>query len=208
MKKIVYACIMALAIMSCKSTQTGVADTNKIKNETDKGGSTEVVKPKVKEPEEEQPCFLSSRLQLTVPAKLGKTMTVNGSMKMICAKRVLMSLLMPILHTEVARVEVTPDEVLLVDRLHKRYFRGKKSELKNLLPEDATFYKLEELIKEASRPGGKNEMTAKEVGLDLDNAKIKLYDFSEQEFELNPTEVSSSYKKVSLQELTNMLKAL
>ena len=41
-------------------------------------------------------------------------------------KRQQISLLMPILRTEVARVEVTPDGVLLVDRMNKRFVRATK----------------------------------------------------------------------------------
>lgn len=73
--------------------------------------------------------YLASKLQLTIPGKKG-SMSVGGTMKMKTHERVQISLLMPILRTEVARIEVTPDEVLLVDRMNKRFVRATKAELK------------------------------------------------------------------------------
>ena len=63
---------------------------------------------------------LSSKVQLTVPHK-DATLTVNGTMKLKKEECMQISFLMPILRTEVARMEVTPDEILLVDRMGKRY---------------------------------------------------------------------------------------
>ncbi len=60
-------------------------------------------------------------------------------MKMKTHERVQISLLMPILRTEVARIEVTPDEVLLVDRMNKRFVRATKAELKNVLSKNVEF---------------------------------------------------------------------
>ena len=59
---------------------------------------------------------LSSKVQLTVPHK-DATLTVNGTMKLKKEECMQISFLMPILRTEVARMEVTPDEILLVDRM-------------------------------------------------------------------------------------------
>ena len=53
-------------------------------------------------------------------------MSVGGTMKMKTHERVQVSLLMPILRTEVARIEITPDEVLLVDRMNRRFVRATK----------------------------------------------------------------------------------
>ena len=41
---------------------------------------------------------------------------------------------MPILRTEIARIEIAPDKVLVVDRMNKRYVRATKDELKDILP--------------------------------------------------------------------------
>ena len=77
-------------------------------------------------------------------------MSVGGTMKMKTHERVQISLLMPILRTEVARVEVTPDGVLLVDRMNKRFVRATKDELKGMLPKNAEFSRLEKILLDAS----------------------------------------------------------
>ena len=76
-------------------------------------------------------------------------------MKMKGGERVQLSILMPILRTEIARLEITPDEILLVDRMNKRYVRASRSELNDILPKEARFSKLEKLLLDASLPEGK-----------------------------------------------------
>ena len=88
---------------------------------------------------------LSSKVQLTVPHK-DATLTVNGTMKLKTEECVQISFLMPILRTEVARMEVTPDEILLVDRMGKRYVRATRKELKNVLPKKVDFAYLEKRV--------------------------------------------------------------
>ena len=83
--------------------------------------------------------YLTSKLQLTIPGKRGKYVCW-GTMKMKTHERVQISLLMPILRTEVARVEVTPDGVLLVDRMNKRFVRATKDELKGHAAEECRIF--------------------------------------------------------------------
>ena len=152
-----------------------------------------------------EPAYLSSKLQLTVPNKNG-SMTVSGSMKMKSGERIQLSVLMPVFRSEVMRMEVTPDEVLLIDRMNKRYVRATRDEL---LPENADFVRLEKLLFKASLPGEKKELTGRELGIpSLERAKVSLSDFSTAEFELIPTEVSSRYTQVALEDLLKMLMKL
>ena len=116
---------------------------------------------------------------------------------------------MPILRTEMARIEVTPDEVLLVDRMNKRYVRATKDELKDVLPKNAQFSRLEKILTDASLPGGKTELTGKELGIpSLEKAKVQFYEFSTKEFTMTPTELNSRYTQIPMEELMKMLIAL
>lgn len=152
--------------------------------------------------------YLSSKVQLTVPHK-DATLTVNGTMKLLSGERMQISFLMPIIRTEVARLEVTPDDILLVDRMGKRYVRATRKELKDVLPKKADFAHLEKLLYEASKPNGKKVLTGKEVGIpSLEKGKIELSNFSDQKFTLTPTQLSSRYKEVALEELLNTLMSL
>ena len=144
-------------------------------------------------------------MQLTVPHK-DATLTVNGTMKLKKEECMQISFLMPILRTEVARMEVTPDEILLVDRMGKRYVRATRKELKDVLPKKADFAHLEKLLYAASKPNGKKVLTGKELGIpSLEKGKIELSNFSDKPFVLAPTQLSQKYKEVELEELLEML---
>ena len=170
--------------------------------------SDAAIVPEVAASEAAIPSYLASRLQLTIPGK-GGSMSVGGTMKMKSRERVQISLLMPILRTELARIEVTPTEVLFVDRMNKRFVRATKNELKEILSKNVEFSQLEKLLTDASKPGGKTELSGKDLGIPkLEKAKVQLYDFSTKEFSITPTEVTSRYRQVSLEELMKMLVAL
>ena len=152
--------------------------------------------------------YLSSKVQLTIPNK-GGSITVNGTMKLVSAERVQFSILMSIIRSEVARMEVTPDEILLVDRMGKRYVQASRKELKGILPRKADFAHLEKMLFEASKPGAKNYLTGKDLGIpSLEKGKIVLSDFSDKELSLKPTQLSSRYVKVEWTELLEMLMKL
>lgn len=154
---------------------------------------------------EGEPAYLSSKVQLTLPNKKS-ALTVGGTLKVKSGELVQLSLLMPLFRTEVARIEMTPDEVLLVDRMNKRYVRATRKELKNILPKNAQFSRLEKLLFDASLPGGKAELTGKELGIpSLEKAKVKLYDFSSKQLAMTPTQLSSRYTQMPLEDLLKML---
>lgn len=149
--------------------------------------------------------YLSSKVKLTIPYE-GSSMTVNGTMKLKSGECMQLSFLMPILRSEVARMEVTPDEVLVVDRMGKRYVRATRAELKNLLPKKATFASLEKLLYNASKADGKKVLEGKDLGIaKLEECRIELLDFSDKPFTMSATELSSKYQQVELEELLSML---
>lgn len=156
-------------------------------------------------PSVESTGYLSSKVQLTVPHK-DAALTLNGTMKLKDGERMQLSFLMPILRTEVARLEVTPNDILLVDRMGKRYVQATRKELKRLLPKKADFARLEKLLYAASQSDGKRMLTAKELGIpSLEKGKIELSNFSNKSFTMTPTRLSQKYKKVELEELLKQL---
>lgn len=149
--------------------------------------------------------YLSSKLQLTVPNK-DSSITLGGTMKLKGGERLQLSLLMPIIRSEVMRMDITPDEVLVVDRMNKRYVRASREQLKDVLPPEADFDKLQKMLFKASRPGAKAELTGSELGLPkMEKAKVRLYDFSDAEFTMTPTEVSGKYTPVKVEDLIKHL---
>lgn len=191
MRRIAYLLLLVVVLAGCRSSKHLATQ------------------PKVEaEVEVATPSYLASRLQLTLPSKNG-TMSVGGTMKMKSRERVQISLLMPILRSEVARIEVTPTEILFVDRMNKRYVRATRDELKDILPKNVDFARLEKLLTDASLPGGKTELSGKELGIPkLEKAKVQFYEFSTKELSISPTELSARYQPVPLEVLMKMLTAL
>jgi hypothetical protein len=148
--------------------------------------------------------YISSKLELTVPHG-DAVLTVNGTMKMKEGELVQMSLLMPLFRSEVARIEAAPTYLLMVDRMNRRFVKAYQYDLRDYLPADS-YLRLEKLIKEASKPGGKTTLTGEEIGIkQLAKARIELYDFSDEPFNIEPTTVSSRYRQVTIEELLQLL---
>lgn len=155
-----------------------------------------------------KPRYLSSKVKLTIPSKDG-SISVNGTMKLVSGQRMQLSFLMPIIRSEVARIEITPDDILVVDRMSKRYVKASRSELKDVLPKKVNFASLEKMLFKASEPGAKASLTGKDLGIpSIEKGRIVLTDFSNKELALAPTRVSSRYTQVEWTELLEMLSKL
>lgn len=179
--KILLLLVLAVGLASCKTSRSVVS--------------------------EESEC-LSSKVQLTIPGK-DNSFTVNGTMKMKRNERVQLSFLMPVFRSEVVRLEVSPDTILVVDRMNKRYVRATREELKGILPKKATFKNLEKMLRAAAKPDGKRSLTGAEVGFpSMEKAKLELSDFSDKTFTLPPTQLSQKYQEVTIEEIMKMLHKL
>ena len=69
-----------------------------------------------------------------------------GSLRMRRYKMIRLQLFIPLIGTEVGRIDFTPDYVLVVDRLHKQYVRGDYSQLDFLRDNGLDFYSLQSLF--------------------------------------------------------------
>ena len=74
-----------------------------------------------------------------------KDVTVPGSLHMRKDEVIRIQLFIPLLGTEVGRLEFTPDYVLVIDRLHKEYIKAGYSEVDFLQQQGITFYSLQAL---------------------------------------------------------------
>ena len=82
--------------------------------------------------------------------------TVPGSVHMRRDEVIRLQLFIPLLGTEVGRIEFTPNEVLIIDRMHKEYLRGDYNALDFLRNNGISFYTLQALFwNELSAPGVK-----------------------------------------------------
>lgn len=84
---------------------------------------------------------------LTFTATMGgKEISVPGQLHMRRNQVIRLQLMIPILGTEVGRLEFTPDYVLVIDRLHKEYIKGDYNQLDFLKDNGLNFYSLQALF--------------------------------------------------------------
>ncbi len=153
--------------------------------------------------------YLSCKVKLTIPTHGGAVYTATGTLKLVAGERLQLSFLMPILRSEVARVEVTPNDVLLVDRMGKRYVKATRRELRGVLPKKAGFAMLEKALFAAAQSGKPQTLSGADLGIpSLKKGEVTLSNFNFDAVKLTPAKLSSKYKEVSLKELLSMLMSL
>ncbi|MBR5657357.1 MAG: DUF4292 domain-containing protein [Prevotella sp.] len=97
-----------------------------------------------------------------------KDITVPGSVHMRKNQVIRLQLFVPILGSEVGRLEFTPDYVLIIDRMHKEYVQADYNQLDFLKNNGLTFYSLQALFwNELTIPGSKTVSTADMGKFDL-----------------------------------------
>ena len=84
---------------------------------------------------------------MSFTAQMGdKDITVPGSIHMRRDEVIRLQLFIPLLGSEVGRLEFTPDYVLVVDRMHKQYVKGDYNQLDFLRDNGLNFYSLQALF--------------------------------------------------------------
>jgi hypothetical protein len=113
---------------------------------------------------------------------------------------------MPLLGSEMARLEMTPDTLMIIDRMNRRYVQAPVNAVNAMINRRVSFAQVEKLIRDAAKPDGKRTLTGSELGIPgMDKAQIGLSNFSNKEFTWNSTRPSARYEKVDWELL---LKAL
>lgn len=145
--------------------------------------------------------YLSSKLQVTIPLD-GELHTLNGSLKMKTGERIQLSFLMPVLRNEVARIDLTPSTILILDRKNKQYVSTTWQDINKNSTDEISYDKIEKMLLKASLPGGENSISGHRLGFtSFADAQLLFYDFSIHEITLIPTTVSDRYTALTLDEL-------
>ena len=76
----------------------------------------------------------------------GKSITLPGALRMRRDQVIRLQIFIPYIGAEAARIEFTPDYVLVVDRLHKQYVKGDYNQLDFLRNNGLSFYSLQALF--------------------------------------------------------------
>lgn len=88
----------------------------------------------------------------------GKDLSLPGTLRMRKNQIIRVQLNVPVLGSEVARIDFTPDEVLVVDRMRKAYVKAKYSDLDFLQRNGLSFYALQALFWNELLIPGKQEV--------------------------------------------------
>lgn len=86
-----------------------------------------------------------SKINFSLRTK-GKNISVPGSIHMRANDVIRLQLFVPILGTEVGRLEFTKDYVLIVDRIHKQYIQADYRQVSFLKDKEINFYTLQALF--------------------------------------------------------------
>lgn len=102
----------------------------------------------------------------SVTLKLGdKDISVPGSVHMRRDKVIRIQLFIPLLGTEVGRLEFTPNYVLVVDRMNKQYIKGDYNQLDFLRDNGISFYSLQSLFWNQLIAPGKQSVNVTDASL-------------------------------------------
>ena len=93
----------------------------------------------------------------------GKDITLPGLLHMRKNEVVRIQLLIPILGSEIGRLEFTPDYVLIVDRLHKQYVKADYSQVDFLKKQGLSFYSLQAMFWNQLLLPGKNNVSESDL---------------------------------------------
>ena len=90
---------------------------------------------------------LLSSLKFSIkPGMKKNAISANAQLKIIKDKVIQLSLRIPILGTEVARITITPEQITIIDRSNKRYVSESMETLQQLTSFDFDFYSLQALF--------------------------------------------------------------
>lgn len=105
---------------------------------------------------------LTAKMSLTLDPDGKKPTKVSGSLRMRRGEVIQLSIT-PMLGIEVARAEISPDGVLVMDRMNKRYVQVSFDELKEMTHTDLDFHILQSLFLNELFLPGKSALTARDA---------------------------------------------
>ena len=186
MKKIFWLLIPALLMCSaCRSGKSGTKGkkdptqpTTTVVTETDKTKST-TTSPSTKEDKQDPDLSkmqipvgtnFTSKVRVTITQD-GKDITTNGNLRMRYDDVIQITLVDPLLGiAEVGRLELSPDNVLIIDRVNKRYVSTSYEEFSALKSKNIGFKTIQEFFWQEAKKGDKFAYTIpakSDIKLDL-----------------------------------------
>lgn len=170
---------LLVLMASCSSTKTikkshsieGVTETEYLETVIDNAGGWDA---------------LTAKMTLAIDLEGKGATKVNGTLRIKKGEVVQMSIT-PFLGIEVARAEISPDGVLVIDRVNKRYVQVSFAEVKALANADLDFHTLQALFLNELFLPGKGNLTSRDAsafrvepvadGVELDIKRSKRFSY-------------------------------
>lgn len=105
---------------------------------------------------------LTAKMSLSIDPEGKGSTKVNGTLRIKKGEVIQMSIA-PLLGIEVARAEISPDGILVIDRMNKRYVQVSFAEVKSLANADLDFHTLQALFLNELFLPGKGDLTSRDV---------------------------------------------
>lgn len=150
-----WSLLMVLLMASCSSTKTlkkshsieGMTESEYVGNVISNAGGWNA---------------LTAKMSLAIDLEGKGATKVNGTLRIKKGEVIQMSIA-PLLGIEVARAEISPDGVLVIDRMNKRYVEVSFAEVKALAKVDLDFHTLQALFLNELFLPGKGDLTQRDV---------------------------------------------
>ncbi|MBQ2858550.1 MAG: DUF4292 domain-containing protein [Bacteroidaceae bacterium] len=152
---IVAGVVMVALMTACSSTRSlkkadsivGMDETEYVENVISNAGGREA---------------LTAKMSLSIDLEGKGATKVNGTLRIKKGEVIQMSVA-PFLGIEVARAEISPDGILVIDRMNKRYVEVSFAEVKALAHADLDFHTLQALFLNELFLPGKGDLTARDA---------------------------------------------
>lgn len=172
-----FSFLLVLTLASCHSSKKAMKDkSDKTKPTTTITTST----TSTKKPDRQEPDLnkmkvavgtnFTSKVRVTITQE-GKDVTTNGNLRMRYGDVIQLTLVDPVLGiAEIGRLELSPDKVLIIDRVNKRYVDTNYEEFSALKSRNIDFNTIQEFFWQEAKKGDKFAYTIpakKDIKLDL-----------------------------------------
>lgn len=197
--------VLMLALASCRSSKRGM------KEQEDKTQPTITIttpaEKEKKQQEEKQGAVagtnFTARVRVTV-TQGDKNVTTNGALRMRYDEGIQITLVDPLLGVaEVGRLEISPDNILVIDRINRRYVSASYDEFAALQARNINFSTIQELFwREAQKSDALSYTLPAKTPIRLD---LKLSDKGSNSNWTPHTSVSDKYVKTDANRLFSSL---
>lgn len=145
--KSIYITLLALALLSSCASKKALVDNTIVTEAMDPKADKSAEASFVKKVSDNAVVAKNITGSMTFSIEMGKKdISVPGSVHMRKDEVIRLQLFIPLLGTEVGRLEFTPDYVLVIDRMHKEYIKADYNQLDFLRDNGLTFYSLQALF--------------------------------------------------------------